>query len=185
MQQGELVAYDEVRQLVYVGGYVSDSLAAVNVSDPTNPAIVGGVVVDMQFMDFAISVAYDEVRELVYVTGQASNSLAVVSVADPANPSTEGLDLSDILAARGWDWTLDGADVPGVQVAAGEPAEVPRTVRGVRCGAAGPAGALGANLPVDRAGPIRAAFDRRRVTAVRPPVNGRRAAAGEGESEER
>ena len=58
------VAFDAARNLALVAGMESNSLAVVNVSDPTDPAVVGGVS-NMTYMDQALHVAYDDVRKLV------------------------------------------------------------------------------------------------------------------------
>ena len=72
-------AYDSARQLAYVTGYSSNSLAVVDVSTPASPALLGGVT-DSTYMKYAFGVAYDSARQLAYVIGLFSDSLAVVSI---------------------------------------------------------------------------------------------------------
>ena len=79
------VAFDSARNIAFVVGFSSDSLAVVDVSTPASPVLLGGVK-DSTYMDYAIGVAFDSARNLAFVVGSNSDSLAVVDVSTPASP---------------------------------------------------------------------------------------------------
>ena len=71
------VAFDSARNIAFVVGFSSDSLAVVDVSTPASPVLLGGVT-DSTYMDGAYGVAFDSARNLAFVVSSSSESLAVV-----------------------------------------------------------------------------------------------------------
>ena len=66
--------------LVFVTGFDSDSVCVVDVSDPSNPTVMEGLV-DSTYMDGAYGIAWDPAAKLLFAVGPDSDSLAVMSVA--------------------------------------------------------------------------------------------------------
>ena len=66
--------------LVFVTGGGSDSVCVVDVSDPSTPTVVEGLV-DSTYMNGAQGIAWDPAAKLLFVVGMYGDSLAVMSVA--------------------------------------------------------------------------------------------------------
>ncbi|MDB9944496.1 hypothetical protein OAD26_00660, partial [bacterium] len=71
----------------YVAANADNSLRIVDISDPTNPSIVGGVKDDT---NLAAAQSVDVSGNYAYVAANADNSLRIVDISDPTNPSIVG-----------------------------------------------------------------------------------------------
>ncbi|RLG81402.1 MAG: hypothetical protein DRO40_09735, partial [Thermoprotei archaeon] len=71
----------------YVAGYNSNSLAIIDISNPSSPSVVGGVI-DSTYMASASSVYVS--GKYAYVAGEMSNSLAIIDISNPSSPSVVG-----------------------------------------------------------------------------------------------
>jgi len=71
----------------YVGGEVSDSLAVVDISNPSSPTLAGGVT-STTYMNGAWSVYVS--GKYAYVAGYYSDSLAIVDISNPFSPTVVG-----------------------------------------------------------------------------------------------
>ncbi|MDD3007059.1 MAG: right-handed parallel beta-helix repeat-containing protein [Candidatus Pacebacteria bacterium] len=74
-------------QYAYVASYFSDSLAVIDISNPTTPTLVGHLV-DSTYMDGAYAVYVS--GQYAFVTGGISDSLAVIDISNPTTPTLVG-----------------------------------------------------------------------------------------------
>jgi len=83
----------------YVASYQSDSLAIIDISDPTTP-VLSGSLIDSTNMDFAYSVYVS--GKYAYVAGGNSDSLAIIDISDPTTPVLSGslIDHTNMDSAR-------------------------------------------------------------------------------------
>eukprot|EP00750_Incisomonas_marina_P015123 INCI18086.1.p1 GENE.INCI18086.1~~INCI18086.1.p1 ORF type:complete len:531 (-),score=88.32 INCI18086.1:229-1821(-) len=85
------IALDVDAGLAYVCSWYGDSVAVLDVGDPSDPAVLG-VLQDSTNLNGASSVALDVDAGLLYVTSLYSNGLAVIDVGtDPTNPALVGV----------------------------------------------------------------------------------------------
>ena len=72
-------------------GYLSDSLAIINITDPTHPSIVGGLLVADLQLDAPTTVVVSPNGQYAFVGALQSNELVVVDIAtDVTKPSVAG-----------------------------------------------------------------------------------------------
>lgn len=72
---------------VYVAATYSDSFTVVDVTNPSQPAIVGGVASDTVNMDSPTAVSISPNGHYAFVVGLLSDSLVMVDVrSDPTHP---------------------------------------------------------------------------------------------------
>jgi hypothetical protein len=76
-----------VGDYAYVPGYLSNSLAIIDISDPANPVRVGGLI-NSTYMDGAGYVAVS--GSYAYVVAERSDSLAVIDISNPYSPKLVG-----------------------------------------------------------------------------------------------
>merc|ERR1719230_359508 len=69
--------------IVYVTGVLSNSIAAINVADPSNPSRVGGII-DGTNLKGPIGIVYEASSDLLFVACHVVDALTVLSVADDA-----------------------------------------------------------------------------------------------------
>merc|ERR1719230_781258 len=69
--------------IVYVTGVLSNSIAAINVADPSNPSRVGGII-DSTNLNSPIGIVYESSSDLLFVACHVGDALTVLSVADDA-----------------------------------------------------------------------------------------------------
>merc|ERR1712167_460340 len=63
--------------------YISNSIAAINVADPSSPSRVGGII-DGTNLDFPVGIVYEASGDLLFVACWGGDALTVLSVADDA-----------------------------------------------------------------------------------------------------
>ena len=71
----------------YVAGFSPDSLAIIDISNPSSPTLVGGVT-NSTYMDSATSVYVS--GKYAYVAGYYSDSLAIIDISNPSSPTLVG-----------------------------------------------------------------------------------------------
>jgi hypothetical protein len=72
----------------YVTGYYSDNMLILDISDPTNPTLVGNFDPGVGVLDNGYHV--DIVGSYAYVTGGNSDNVAIVDISDPTSPTLVG-----------------------------------------------------------------------------------------------
>ena len=77
------VACNLDNSIVYVTGALSNSIAAINVADPSNPSRVGGII-DGTNLDKPVGIVYEASGDLLFVACYDGDALTVLSVADDA-----------------------------------------------------------------------------------------------------
>ena len=71
----------------YVAGADSNSLAIIDISNPSSPVVVGGLI-DSNYMNYAHSVHVS--GNYAYVAAKGSDSLSIVNVSNPFSPLVTG-----------------------------------------------------------------------------------------------
>ena len=99
-----------------MAGYSSDSIAIVDVSDPTAPSRTGGLLLNSVTETSGCGpwgTAYDPANEIIFVACYGTNSLVVLSLAaDATNPTYQGKVESTEYLSSPWHATfLPGQDV--------------------------------------------------------------------------
>lgn len=100
------IAYDEARQIAYVssasGLRQSESLsvAAVDVSDPVNPIVVGTLLAGMEILEDPKELVFDAASRHLFVVGESSASVVAVNVSN-SKALTVTASLRDDRAMRG------------------------------------------------------------------------------------
>ena len=72
-------------QRVFVSGRQSNSIAAVDVSIPAHPSLLGGVI-DNTYLDGPVYFEYDPINDYLFVPCFDNDRMTIVSVADSSAP---------------------------------------------------------------------------------------------------
>ena len=83
MNSAFYVACNLDNSIVYVTGRYSNSIAAINIADPSTPSRVGGII-DGTNLDAPIGIVYEASGDLLFVACWDGDALTVLSVADDA-----------------------------------------------------------------------------------------------------